>query len=152
MAAEQFAQLVLLRGYTGVGKTTVGQALAEQNSWRLIDHDTLQHTVCSQIGDDEVICDEINRLELSLVAEVLRQGESAIVAQNFIKRSQLEPYLRLARQYRARSQVVRLQAPLSVWRKRANSSGSIQPMEISVGELIVDATKPVLEIINNIKL
>lgn len=118
--------LIVVRGYPSVGKTTVGRMLAHKGAGRFIDHNQIINTICSMVGDDEGIYEEIHRFELALTEKVLEDGYSAIVGRGFTKKLSLEPYRDLAKQMKAKFVVIRLIGKLDTLKQRVRGSDRFQ--------------------------
>lgn len=153
-------QLIILRGYPGSGKTSVGNLLGEDPGRVFIDHNKILTLVASIAGNDEGIYDEIHAFEIVLAKKVLTEGKSVIVGRGFSSSKSIEPYNIMAEKYGAQIQVIRLQAPHELLEKRVEestrssdfnpvlSAESLRkwvkdnPLEEVKGEMLIDASQP----------
>jgi shikimate kinase len=102
-------KLILLRGYPGSGKTTVGKELESHGVGKFIDHNSILTFVAGIGGNDDGIYDEIANLELAITKKLLGEGESVIVARGFSKLAQIAVYEAVAQSLDITSLVVRLE-------------------------------------------
>lgn len=102
-------KLIILRGYPGSGKTTVGKELESHGVGKFIDHNSILTFVTGIAGNDEGIYDEIANLELAITKKLLGEGESVIVARGFSKLAQIAVYEAVAHSLDTPSIVVRLE-------------------------------------------
>lgn len=102
-------KLILLRGYPGSGKTTVGKELEHHGVGKFIDHNSILTFVAEIAGNDEGIYDEIATLELAISKKLLSEGGSVIVARGFSKLAQLAVYEAVAASLDIKTLVVRLE-------------------------------------------
>ena len=152
-------ELVLIRGYPGSGKTTLGKALANNTDYVFVDHNAILTFIASFTGNDKGIYDDINNLELAITKKLLGEGKSVIVARGFSRPSSLFPYIKLAKSQMAKSLVLRLEVPLEVLAQRVKSLDrakdfnptksqssltawvSNNPIKDYHGEMLLDATQ-----------
>ena len=102
-------RLIILRGYPGSGKTTVGKILASKGYGIFIDHNAILTFIASYTENDDGIYDQINQLEMSMTKKLLQDGKSVIIARGFGKRRSMEGYLEAARLTSSEIDVVRLE-------------------------------------------
>jgi predicted kinase len=89
-------KLIILRGYPGSGKSTIGRALQLRSAGKFIDHNAILTFVANIAGDDGGIYDDIANLELSIARKLLKTGTSAIAARGFSSLESIKPYEELA--------------------------------------------------------
>lgn len=114
-------KLIILRGYPGSGKTTVGKELERRGVGKFIDHNAILTFIAGVAGDDEGIYDEIANLELAISKKLLSEGGSVIVARGFSKLVQIAAYETAADDLEARSIVVQLDVIQEELLKRVQS-------------------------------
>lgn len=102
-------KLIILRGYPGSGKTTVGKGLESHGVGKFIDHNSILNFVAGIAGNDDGIYNEISNLELAIAKKLLSEGESVIVARGFSKLAQIAVYEVAAEDLDIKSLVVRLE-------------------------------------------
>ena len=90
-------QLIILRGYPGSGKTTVGKLLAERRVGVLIDHNSILTFLANIVGDDDGIYDAIHTLEGAMAQKLLKDNKNAIVARGFSSPDSVNPYMDIAK-------------------------------------------------------
>lgn len=115
------AQLIILRGYPGSGKTTVGRMLEKQGYGRFIDHNAILDFVAEICGDDDGIYDDIANLEKAMTRKLLQSGHIVIVARGFSSPSSIEPYVHIAQTLEIPAKVVRLHVDHDELAKRVQS-------------------------------
>jgi shikimate kinase len=115
-------QLIILRGYPGSGKTTIGKALENQGIGKFIDHNAILTFVASISGDDNEIYDDIANLEKAIKRKLLRSGETVIVARGFSSLTSLKPYIQIAEDFGARVRIIRLNVNHNELLRRVASS------------------------------
>lgn len=64
-------QLILLRGYPGSGKTTIGKLLEKRGVGKFIDHNAILTFISTISGDDDGIYDDIANLEQAIARKLL---------------------------------------------------------------------------------
>jgi len=89
-------RLIILRGYPGSGKTTIGKLLAADRIGNFIDHNAILTFLARTTGDDEGIYDEIATLELAMCRKLLSEGKDVIVARGFSSLASLQAYENMA--------------------------------------------------------
>lgn len=90
-------RLIIIRGYPGSGKTTIGKLLAANGYGVFIDHNAILTFLANIVGDDSGIYDEIHALEIAMARQVIQKGGSVIVARGFSAESLIGPYLNMAK-------------------------------------------------------
>ncbi len=163
------ANLILIRGYPGSGKTTLGKML-EKNAWGIfIDHNAILTFLAGIVGDDNGMYDEIHALELSMARKVITENKSVIVARGFSKDIDIEPYRRIAQELNIETTVFRLDVNLSILKDRVtaperkmdyNPTISAEalaewvkdnPLEDIDCEIIIDATQSLSQVLSDIE-
>jgi adenylate kinase family enzyme len=114
-------KLIVLRGYPGSGKSTLGRRLQKEGYGIFIDHNELLNQIVQFTGDDKGIYDDIVRLELSLVRKLLSEGKDVIVARGFSTEAGVSDYLQLAEEANAGHIVLHLDGPEELLGKRVLS-------------------------------
>lgn len=76
-------KLIILRGYPGSGKTTVGKLLEKKNQGVLVDHNAILTFLANIVGDDEGIYEDIHILEKAMARKLLKDKKNVIVARGF---------------------------------------------------------------------
>lgn len=161
--------LVLIRGYPGSGKTTVGKALQEEGVGRFIDHNAILTFIASIVGNDEGIYEEIHVLEKSMTKKLLAQGDTAIVARGFSNSQRISEYYLIAKELNARFYAFTLKADINILEHRVQAPERRSdfnptttpnallrwvdgnPLEKYEGEIILDASEQVEVIVKKIK-
>ncbi len=101
-------KLIILRGYPGSGKTTIGKRLQANGIGEFIDHNAILTFIARVTGDDEGIYDEIAQLELAICKKLLSEGKNVIVARGFSSLSSLAPYEKAAGDVDTETKIFRL--------------------------------------------
>lgn len=101
-------KLIILRGYPGSGKITVGKRLEVDGVGKFIDHNAILTFVAGIAGDDDGIYDQIADLEIGICTKLLKQGKTVVVAQGFSELSSISTYERAASELNVASKVIRL--------------------------------------------
>jgi shikimate kinase len=104
-------KLIVIRGYPGSGKSTLGQRLQKEGYGVFIDHNELLNQIVQFTGDDKDIYDDIVRLELALVRKLLNDGKDVIVARGFATEGGVIDYLHLAEEAGAGHIILHLDGP-----------------------------------------
>jgi predicted kinase len=164
----QRQKLIILRGYPGSGKTTIGKALFEEGVGRFIDHNEILTFVASIVGDDENIYDELAQLEQAMCRKLLAAGNTVIVARGFSAAKSIREYLQIADLLNVDSYVIRLDVFEDVLRSRVKSKDrqndfnptvtdesllqwiSDNPLEDFNGETILDNEQSVSTVVHQI--
>lgn len=89
-------KLIILRGYPGSGKTTVGKLLSEKEVGVLIDHNSILTFLANIVGDDDGIYDDIHALEIAMARKLLKDKKNAIVARGFSSPDMVKLYTDVA--------------------------------------------------------
>lgn len=101
-------KLIILRGYPGSGKTTIGKALEAEGLGRFVDHNAILTFIANITGDDEGIYENIANLEFAITRKLLQDGSSAIVARGFSSLESMKPYEDLASLLQIEVKIIRL--------------------------------------------
>jgi predicted kinase len=157
-------KLLLLRGYPGAGKTTLGKRLEEDGLGKLIDTNYMLSCVDKLVDDayrSFEIYDQLIILEKTIMTQLLGDGKNVIVARGFSGVDAVRDYSELAEAAGAQTYVVRLDAPKDELAKRVTAPDrkenhsflttpelfeewmgqhTVDPLE---EELVVDTTKPI---------
>lgn len=162
-------KLILIRGYPGSGKTTLGKALQEDGVGIFVDHNAILNFIASIVGNDDGIYEEIHSLEKSMTKKLLSERDTAIVARGFSKASRIEEYLYIAQEFNAKVYIFTLQADMSILEKRVQSderkmdlNPTITPealhawiqnnkLEKFKGEVSIDSSVSVEKVVGKIK-
>ncbi|HEY8886185.1 MAG TPA: AAA family ATPase [Candidatus Microsaccharimonas sp.] len=162
-------KLIILRGYPGSGKTTIGKALAEENVGVFVDHNSILTFIAKITEEDDGIYEDIARLELAITKKLLNDGKTAIVGRGFSSIDSLSPYISLANSLNIRYQILRLDVEENLLMNRVQSperqndfnpttsSESLKLWIQSNGiedidrELIIDNSKALVAVIDTIK-
>ncbi len=160
--------LIILRGYPGSGKTTIGKQLQFNGLGKFVDHNAILAAISKIAGNDTGLCDAINGLELAITEKLLEEGENVIVARGFSQEKSLAPYTEIAQRLGAECQVYRLEAPLTVLEKRVTAAERHEqlnptttkealhawvhgnPLESVEGEIIIDSTADIATVLNKV--
>lgn len=161
-------KLIILRGYPGSGKTTVGKKLAQNGRGLFIDHNSILTFIANIVGNDEGIYEDIHKLEMAMARKVLKDGGSAIVARGFGSAQSVNEYIDLGKVVRAECVVFTLSAPMLVLEKRVQSPERLDdfnptvspetlrdwikgnPLEELSGEHVIDASETLETVLSNI--
>ena len=100
--------LIIIRGYPGSGKTTVGKRLETRKLGTFIDHNRILTFIAQFTKNDDGIYDEISQLELAMVKKLINDGKSVIVARGFSSVRAIAPYVAIAKEYSIAASIVRL--------------------------------------------
>lgn len=162
-------KLIILRGYPGSGKTTIGKQLEAEGLGKFIDHNAILAFIAETTGDDEGIYDEIAQLELAMCKKLLTEDRNVIVARGFSSLSSLQPYEATASELGVEIQILRLdvdkdeivrrvQSPErkldfnpTVDEAHALSWMNDNPIQDHPYETLVDNFAPVDEVVSKIK-
>ena len=115
-------KVIILRGYPGSGKTTIGKELQKANIGTFIDHNSILTFVADIAGDDDGIYDDIANLELAIARKLLREGKSVIVARGFSSLNSLRMYEDLATSLDVTVRIFRLDVDLTELSIRVESN------------------------------
>lgn len=102
------AKLIILRGYPGSGKTTIGKTLEAEGLGRFVDHNAILTFIANITGNDDGIYEDIANLELAITRKLLQDGSSVIVARGFSSLASMKPYEDIARLLQAEVKIIRL--------------------------------------------
>jgi predicted kinase len=154
-------RLIILRGYPGSGKTTLGQELAKSGELRFIDHNQILNAITEITGNDDGIYDAIHHLEQAIAKKFLDEGQSVVIARGFSLFKSVDPYIQIAKKFHVPDTIFRLDVPLAVLEGRVSSPErqdgwnptttpetlsrwmTDHPMEPIDGEIVLDGTKSV---------
>lgn len=114
-------KLIILRGYPGSGKTTIGKALGSKGLGIFIDHNEILSFIAKITGDDDGIYEEISLLEQAMAAKLLTEEKSVIVARGFSSAKSMQPYLDTASIKNIPAFIIRLEASLEILERRVVS-------------------------------
>jgi shikimate kinase len=160
-------KLIILRGYSGSGKSTIGRLLETQKLAKFIDHNKILNFIASITDDDDGVYEEIAQLELALTNKLLADYD-VVVGRGFSSPSSIEPYLKVAQYNQARAYILRLDAPFSLLEARVQAPerklgynptttpkalrdwAENHPMQDIEGEIVIDASKPIHQIADDI--
>lgn len=162
-------KLIILRGYPGVGKTTVGKKLQEAGLGRFIDHNEILTFIARITKDDDGIYDDIHNLEIAMMRKLLQDGESVIIARGFSTSETITPYIEIGKAFKQPIHIFRLNAPVTVLAERVQASQrkddfnpilegvSLQKwidgneLEALDREIVINAEPPIQEVVKNIR-
>lgn len=162
-------QLIILRGYPGSGKTTIGKQLQSIGVGEFIDHNAILTFIAGIAGDDKGIYDEIAQLELAICKKLLKQGRAVIVARGFSSLSSLRAYVDIADDLGAKTKIIRLEVGEQELINRVQSPErqldfnptideshvlewiANNPIESHPSEVIVDNEQPLDVVMDNLK-
>ena len=162
-------QLIILRGYPGSGKTTVGKLLADDNIGSFIDHNAILTFLAGITGDDEGIYDEIATLELAMCQKLLAEGQDVIVARGFSSLASLKSYEDMAHTLNVPTRILRLEVSETELMTRVQSPErqldfnpttdetdatnwmADHPIESHPQEITIDNEQPIHDVIRHIK-
>lgn len=157
-------ELIIIRGYPGSGKTTLGRYLQNQNSGIFVDHHIILNAVSKIVPDDAGLTSAISYLELSITGKMLKDNKNVIIARGFNSTHQVEPYIKLAKSKQAAVLIFHLEVPVAelsrrvVATERANNTMAItkpsdlkawikdHPFDNIDGEIALDGLQPIKEI------
>lgn len=161
-------ELIIVRGYPGVGKTTFSKALAKQNHFTFIDHNDILNGITKYTANDNYIYKDIHSLELAMTKKLLHDGKSVIIARGFSKKSDFVPYIEYVKNSKTKYKVVRLEISIEVLIERVKSpyrDEDFKPIKSTPGlrkwiasnpiedyedEVILDATQPIADMITKL--
>lgn len=162
-------KLIILRGYPGSGKTTIGKRLQSMGMGKFIDHNAILTFIAGITGDDEGIYDEIAQLELAMSKKILAEGDDVIVARGFSSLSSLQPCEAAASELGVEIKILRLdvdqdeivrrvQSPErkldfnpTVDEAHALSWMNDNPIQDHPYEIVIDNSAPVDDVVGKIK-
>ena len=162
-------KVIILRGYPGSGKTTIGKELQKANIGTFIDHNSILTFVADIAGDDDGIYDDIANLELAIARKLLRVGKSVIVARGFSSLNSLRMYEDLATSLDVTVRIFRLDVDLTELSIRVESNerkndfnpttnqGALKvwiksnPIEDYDNEVRIDNRQPIVAVLDIIK-
>lgn len=114
-------KLIILRGYPGSGKTTVGKALENKGVGVFIDHNAILTFVANIAGNDTGIYNEIAQLEKAICKKLLKEGSTVIVARGFSELQSIKEYESIAQENNIPWYIFRLNVPTETLAKRVQS-------------------------------
>ena len=114
-------KLIILRGYPGSGKTTVGKRLEKQGLGIFIDHNAILTFVANIAGNDTGIYYEIAQLEKAICKKLLNEGSTVIVARGFSELKSIKEYEDIARANNIPWYIFRLNVPIETLSERVQS-------------------------------
>jgi shikimate kinase len=162
-------KLIILRGYPGSGKTTIGKRMQAEEIGKFIDHNAILTFLAQITGDDEGIYDEIAQLELAISKKLLAEGNVVIIARGFSSLSSMQTYEAAAGELGVVIKILRLNVDKDELVRRVQSPErkldfnptideahavewmNNNPMQDHPSEIIVDNSAPVDEVIDKIK-
>lgn len=115
-------KLIILRGYPGSGKTTIGRRLAEKGAGKFIDHNSILTFIADIAGNDEGIYKDIANLELAIARKLLKERTSVIVARGFSNLESIRAYEDVAIECGAEPIIIRLEVDRATLSKRVGNS------------------------------
>jgi predicted kinase len=115
---DRMQRLIIIRGYPGSGKTTLGKLLEGRHYGAFIDHNQILTFIAGITGDDEGIYDEIHALERVMCRKLLKNGSSVIVARGFSSATSVQAYAAIAEQASVPCDILRLNVPPQVLAQR----------------------------------
>ena len=101
-------KLIIIRGYPGSGKTTIGKWLEAEQIGKFIDHNAILTFIAEIAGDDEGIYNEIAQLELAVCKKLIAKDENVIVARGFSSLASVRPYETVANEVGVETKILRL--------------------------------------------
>jgi shikimate kinase len=161
-------KLIILRGYPGSGKTTVGKALESRGIGKFIDHNAILTFIASISGDDDGIYNDIANLEKAITRKLLNSNKTVIVARGFSSITSVESYAQIAKDLSVQVRVIRLNVSRDELLKRVTSSErkddfnptvnteslikwiKENPISDYPNEIITDNLKPIDDVIDSI--
>ena len=162
-------KLIILRGYPGSGKTTLGKKLEKDNVGKFIDHNQILGFLSDICGNDYGIYQEIHDLELAMTNKLLKEGDTVIVARGFNKATQIDRYVDVARLNNVNYHLITLTTSVNTLSERImaperkmsfNAMTSKEILEEYIGankqepydsEIIINSTKPADEVATEAK-
>ncbi len=160
--------LIILRGYPGSGKTTVGKMLEKDALGKFIDHNAILNFITSITSNDDGIYAEIHALEKSMTKKLLTDGKNTIVARGFSSQKSIDSYVEIAKETNSRHIVIRLSVATEILEERVQSeerkldfnpttsADSLltwieqNPLENYDGEYSIDASKELAHVVSSI--
>lgn len=151
--------VVVVMGVSGVGKTTVAQALARRLGWTFVEADALHPRAnVEKMARGEALDDADRAPWLEAVARRIAELDEAVVACSALKAKYREV---LSSGGRREVRFVLLDAPVEVVRERIEQrrghfmkaallESQLATLERTADLLMVDATRPVEEIVEEI--
>ncbi|MBN2585213.1 AAA family ATPase [Patescibacteria group bacterium] len=154
-------KLIILRGYPGSGKTTLGKALESAGAGKLVDHNQILGDIAKITGNDDGIYEEIHALEQAVAKKIMTDGQTVIVARGFSSVDSIQPYIKIAEELHMPYSIFRLDVPTEILKQRVSSPerqngwnptttpealevwAAGHPMKSIDGEIILDSTKPI---------
>jgi adenylate kinase family enzyme len=161
-------KLILIRGYPGSGKTTIGKQLAEEGVGKFVDHNAILTFIANIAGNDDGIYDDIASLELAITRKLLKGHANVIVARGFTSLESLKPYENVAIELGVELIIVRLEVDQDTLSKRVSSRERLvdfnptvsekalsewvkgNPITNHLSEETFDNTKPMAEVVEAI--
>jgi predicted kinase len=161
-------KLIIIRGYPGSGKSTLGRRLQSEGYGVFIDHNELLNRIVSMTGDSEGIYDEIVRLELAMVRKLLGSGKDVIIGRGFATEAGVDDYLAIAEHVGASHVIIRLDATEELLAQRVKSPTrnsdytpistpeqlhdwiQAHPMEDIESEVCVDIVRPFDQVLQEV--
>jgi shikimate kinase len=161
-------QLIILRGYPGSGKTTIGKALEKRGVGKFIDHNEILTFIAKISGDDDGIYDDIASLEKAITRKLLKSNKTVIIARGFSHLRSLEPYIQTAEKLGVQAKVIRLNVDYHELAQRVTSSDRKSdfnpttdadsltkwvrenPITNYPDEIIIDNLRPIDEVVSSI--
>lgn len=148
-------KLIIIRGYPGSGKSTLGRRLCKEGYGKFIDHNELLNKIVEFTGDDKDIYDDIVRLELALVRKLLTEGKDVIVARGFASEAGVSDYVQLAEEAGASHVVLHLDGQEDLLAQRILSQShkdDYTPIETPERLHVWMAEHPMEQIENEVKI
>ncbi len=162
------SKLIVLRGYPGSGKTTIGKELEKNGVGLFIDHNAILTLIANIAGNDDGLYDEIIVLEKAICKKLLSENKIVIVARGFSKVSSIDEYTHLAIDLGVEYQVIRLEVNESELMIRVQSPErkndfnptdneiaerawiSDNPLENYKGEIVINNQRPLSDVVLHI--
>ncbi len=162
-------RLIILRGYPGSGKTTIGKRLESENLGKFVDHNNILNFIAGYTNNDTGIYEEINLLERAIAQKLLIDKNSVIVGRGFSKFSSVKPYIKLAMDLVVPYYIFTLKVPTKILENRVvsidrkndfnptkskqalNSWIESNPLQVIDDEKIIDATQTINDIFIQIR-
>lgn len=162
-------KLIILRGYPGSGKTTIGKQLEAEGLGKFIDHNAILTFIAGITGDDEGIYNDIAQLEQAMCNKLLAEGNNVIVARGFSSLSSMRPYEEAASELNVEIRILRLDVSKDEIVRRVQSperrldfnptideNTSLDwminnPIESHSNEIIIDNEQPLGDVVSNLK-
>lgn len=161
-------KLIIIRGYPGSGKTTIGKRLEEVGVGKFIDHNSILTFIASIAGNDDGIYDDIANLELAIARKLLKEQANVIVARGFSSLESVKAYEDIANEIGAETVIIRLEVDKANLSKRVGSKERFDDFNPTVteealnewvesnplmghpSETTLDNTRPVVEVVEDI--